>query len=99
MYGSEEDDNEKIEDVDVEDVDADDADDADDEVDAVYADNAYDADAVDDADADDDDRPWFRDIVLLGGGHILSGQVLGVDCQLLIFGADLRLASCWFGWK
>ena len=85
MYGSEEDDNEKIEDVDVEDVDADDADGAD--------------DADDDADAADDDRPWFRDIVLLGGGHILSGQVLGVDCQLLIFGADLRLASCWFGWK
>ena len=43
VYGSEEDDNEKIEDVDVEDVDADDADGAD--------------DADDDADAADDDRP------------------------------------------
>ena len=55
-----------------------------------------DADA-DDADGVDDDewRPRLCDIVRLGGsGHILSGQVLGVDGQLLILGADLRLVSC-----
>ena len=43
----------------------------------------------------DDDSLQLCDIVRAPWWPpILSGQVLGVDRQLLIFGADLRLASC-----